>query len=407
MTGSTGVQRAASPAGRPMSEHFIYALTIALFVYGWLSVNIYLPILPEFENIFRTTTQTAKLTVTIFLLGFALAQLVWGPLSDRFGRRAVLLTGLAISVVGVTLAASTTNIYLFMAARFLESIGIGVCPVMARSVLTDTLDKAHVAIAMAYNAAVVALVPAFAPIVGGYLNLLFSWRSVFFFVALCGLGLWLLSRSRLPETAKDTGAPLKALQVAHNYIDMLKNSLYFGYIFIYCIAYGSWIGYYVSAPYIFIDGLGYQAHEYGYFLLFNAVCYIIGALVSRFAIPQAGTALPLRLSLIAYVLSVILLVVFEFSSRMSAITVLIPMSVYVFGSGLVSPASNSAALAIFKGRAGASAAVIGCSITIGGAISTGILSHFHITRLWQLALYVGICTLINLAAYLTFLRRPA
>jgi hypothetical protein len=115
----------------------------------------------------------------------------------------------------------------------------------------------------------------------------------------------------------------------------------------------------------------------------------------------------LTLSLIVYGLSVVLFFILELHSSMSAPGVLIPMSVFIFGSGMVSPAANSGALTMFKGKAGASAAVVGCAITIGGAISTGILSHFDITRLWQLALYVGIGTLLSLTTYLIFLRRPA
>lgn len=407
MSGPAGLQRTASAASRPMSAPFIYGIASALLVYGWLSVNIYLPILPELESIFNTTSQTAKLTVTVFLLGFALTQLVWGPLSDRFGRKAVLLAGLAISIAGVMLATLTTNIYLFMAARFLESMGIGVCPVMARAVLADTLDRARIATAMAYVVSVVAFVPGLAAILGGYLYLLSSWRMVFFFVALCGAGLWLLSRFRLQETSAPSTTRLTASEVAHGYVDMLKNGRYFAYVFMYCIAYGSVIGYYANSPYIFVNELGYTPHEYGYLLLFNAACYVLGASLSRLVITKAGIIRPLALSLIVYGLSVVLFFILELHSSMSAPGVLIPMSVFIFGSGLVSPAANSGALTMFKGKAGASAAVVGCAITIGGAISTGILSHFDITRLWQLALYVGIGTLLSLTTYLIFLRRPA
>jgi DHA1 family bicyclomycin/chloramphenicol resistance-like MFS transporter len=390
MIGPADVQPAA-PAGPPMSEPFLYGLAAALIVYGWLSVNIYLPILPELEEILKTTSQTAKLTVTIFLLGFALSQLVWGPLSDRYGRKAVLLAGIAISVAGVLLAASTTNVYLFMAARFLESLGIGACPVMARSILADTLDRAHVATAMVYVVSVVALVPALAAILGGYLYLLSSWRSVFFFVALYGVGLWLLSRLRLQETAIPSSMNLAASEVAHSYFSMLKDGRYFAYVFMYCI---------------FVTELDYTSHEYGYLLLVNAVCYVLGASSSRFVMAKLGTTRPLSMSLVVYGLSVMLFFAFELHSTMSALGVLVPMSVFAFGSGLVSPAANAGALTMFKGSTGASAAIIGCAITLGGAVATGILAHVDITRLWQLALYVGLAALINLATYLIFLRKP-
>ena len=83
----------------------IYSFAIALFVYGWLSVNIYLPILPKLESVFDTTAATVRLTVTVFLAGFSIAQLIWGPLSDRFGRKPILLSGLAVSVLGAIAAA--------------------------------------------------------------------------------------------------------------------------------------------------------------------------------------------------------------------------------------------------------------------------------------------------------------
>jgi MFS transporter, DHA1 family, multidrug resistance protein len=115
-------------------------------------------------------------------------------------------------------------------------------------VLADTLDRARIATAMAYVVSVVAFVPGLAAILGGYLYLLSSWRMVFFFVALCGAGLWLLSRFRLQETSAPSTTRLTASEVAHGYVDMLKNGRYFAYVFMYCIAYGSVIGYYANSP---------------------------------------------------------------------------------------------------------------------------------------------------------------
>ena len=154
------------------SRSFFYTVAVALFVYGWVSVNIYLPVLPQLEKVLEIGRSTASLTVTVFLVGFSVTQFVWGPLSDRFGRKPVLLCGLAISVTGAVLTAFANSIEFFITARILESVGIGVAPVLARSVLTDSLDRDHVSTAMAYMAVVVALVPAVAPIIGGYLNLL-------------------------------------------------------------------------------------------------------------------------------------------------------------------------------------------------------------------------------------------
>jgi DHA1 family bicyclomycin/chloramphenicol resistance-like MFS transporter len=128
----------SGPAAAATSPLFLHCFTIALFVYGWLSVNIYLPILPRLEEVFQIGGQTAKLTVTVFLLGFGFSQLIWGPVSDRFGRKPVLLAGLTISVIGAVLSGLAPTIGLFMAARFAEALGLGVGPVLGRAVLSDT-----------------------------------------------------------------------------------------------------------------------------------------------------------------------------------------------------------------------------------------------------------------------------
>ena len=393
-----------APVGKP-STAVIYGLTMALFVYGWLSVNIYLPILPELEARLHTTMPLASMTVTVFLIGFSFTQLVWGPTSDRYGRRPVLLAGLATSTVGAMLSGLSSDIGVFMAARFLESVGLGVGPVLARSVLTDSLDKSQVAIAMAYVAIVVAVIPAIAPVFGGYINLLVSWRGIFFFLALVGSCLFVVSAMRLPETLSQKNSDLTASRVLGEYLELLGNRRYLGYICAYAIAFGTTIGYYAAAPYIFIRLLDYPPHEYGYLLFFNAVCYVLGATAARLFVPGLGTDRVIQMAIMVFTAASVLTVALDFYTHISTASVLVPMSIFIFGSGLVSPAANAGAMTIFRDRAGASTAVIGFSIAIGGAIFSGALSAHHISSLGELGVYLGVSTLASIALYLALLRR--
>jgi DHA1 family bicyclomycin/chloramphenicol resistance-like MFS transporter len=388
------------------SRSFFYTIAIALFVYGWVSVNIYLPVLPQLEKVLEIGRSTASLTVTVFLIGFSATQLVWGPLSDRFGRKPILLCGLAISVTGAALTASANSIELFMAARILESVGIGVAPVLARAVLTDSLDRNHVSNAMAYTAVVVALVPAVAPIIGGYLNLLWSWRSIFVFVAAYGAVLVLTCALRLPETIRSRNSGLKAAAVVGEYREMLSQREYLGYIGSYAIAFGTLIGYYAAAPYIFVKALGYTPHEYGYLLLVNVGFYVLGASLARILVPKVGTVRPIVFAIVAFASTSIIFVALEFFSTLNTLSVLLPMCIFIFGSGLVSPAANTGAMTLFRDKAGASTAVVGFSIAVGGAVFSGALSAFHITRLVELGTYIGVSTLLSVATYLACLRKP-
>lgn len=388
------------------SRSFFYTIGVALFVYGWLSVNIYLPVLPHLEKVFDIGRSTASLTVTVFLIGFSVTQLIWGPLSDRFGRKPVLLCGLVISVTGVLLTGFANSIEFFMGARILESVGIGVAPVLARSVLTDSLDRDHVSAAMAYVAIVVAIVPAVAPIIGGYLDLLWSWRSIFFFVAGYGAVIVVTAAVRLPETIRNRNPGLKAATVVGEYREMLGHREYLGYIGLYAVSFGTLIGYYAAAPYIFVRALGYTPHEYGYLLLVNVGFYVLGASVARALIPKTGTVRPMVFAMIAFAATSILFVVLELFTTLNTFSVLLPMCVFIFGCGLVSPAANTGAMTLFRDKAGASTAVVGFAIAVGGALFSGALSAFHITRLMELGTYAGVSTLLCIATYLVCLRKP-
>lgn len=181
---------------------------------------------------------------------------------------------------------------------------------------------------------------------------------------------------------------------------MLCHGRYAGYISVYGITFGTLVGYYAAAPFIFVSDLGYNAHEYGYLLIFNIAFYVIGATASRLAVPKLGTDLPIVVALAACALASVIFLILDFYTTMDTVSVLLPMSVYIFGAGIVSPAANAGAMTIFKDKAGAATAIVGFAIAMGGAIFSGGLSAIHITRLTELAAYVGISTLIFLAVYM-------
>jgi MFS transporter, DHA1 family, multidrug resistance protein len=258
---------------------------------------------------------------------------------------------------------------------------------------------------MAYVAIVVAVIPAIAPVFGGYINLLVSWRGIFFFLALVGTCLLTVSAMRLPETLAEKNPDLTASGVLGEYLELLGNRRYLGYICVYAVAFGTTIGYYAAAPYIFIRLLDYPPHEYGYLLFFNAFCYVLGATAARLLVPRLGTDRVIQLAIMVFTAAFSLTVALDFYTHISATSVLVPMSIFIFGSGVVSPAANAGAMAIFRDRAGASTAVIGFSIAIGGAIFSGALSAHHIASLGELVAYLGVSTLASIALYLALLRR--
>ncbi|MEP3278695.1 MAG: multidrug effflux MFS transporter [Stappiaceae bacterium] len=392
------------PAREGQVGLFIYCLAIFLFVYSWLSVNIYLPILPELENILGTSPNIAQLTVTGFLIGFSFSQLIWGPLSDRFGRRPILIAGLAISMTGAALTGFTSDITMFFAARLLESIGAGVAPVLARSILSDSLERPQVAVVMAYAAMTVALVPAVAPIIGGYLDLLMSWRSIFFFLAFVGMTLFFSCLFRLEETNKNKVASLRMGAAITGYATILCNRRFLGYLFAYSLAFGSLIGYYSEASFLFVTDLNYKPHQYGFLLIFNAACYVAGSFVSRMLVPRIGSDRVILLAIAAFIIAASVFFIFDVLIEMSTFSVLFPACIFIFGCALVSPASNAGAMTIFRDKAGASTAVIGFSTATGGALFNAGVSTLHFSALWELGVYVAVVALLSILSFGLLLR---
>src|SRR3990167_2404004 len=123
----------------------VFALFIyALFTYGWFSANVVMPILPELTGVFQTSQGMVEFSVTAFLFGFAFLQLLWGPISDRIGRKHVLFIGFSITTVAAVGAAFAPNVSVFIAARFIEALGIACGPVMARSIMMDVFDQKEI-----------------------------------------------------------------------------------------------------------------------------------------------------------------------------------------------------------------------------------------------------------------------
>ena len=395
---------ASAPQPTPRSALDLTVFATVLFVYGWVSVHIYLPALPQLEHVFAAESRLIKLTVPAFLLGYAFSQLAWGPFSDRFGRRPVLLTGLAMSTIGAALSALAPGIGVFIAARFLEALGVGVGTAVGRAVLTDLLDHRRIAHTMAHAVTFVAMVPALAAIAGGYLAL-WSWRAIFAVVAVYGLCALLLVYKTLSETIARRLTALRLGEIVRSDLAMLRHGRFAGFLVIYGISFGGMIGYYATAPYLFTQKLGFAPDQYGYLLLVNVIAYIAGVQLSRHLVQKHEVERPLILAISAYALSVMILLALDMLVGLDTLGVLLPMSIYVFGAGLISPAANAGAMSIFRDRAGAAAGFIGFSFTFGSAVMSAVLAHVDVRHLWQLAVYVGTIMVVSGAVFAVFLRK--
>jgi DHA1 family bicyclomycin/chloramphenicol resistance-like MFS transporter len=190
----------ARPVREPMSATTLLWLVTGCMMLQPLSTDLYLASLPGMALDFGVSPAAVQQTLSLFVFGFGTAQLISGPLSDRYGRRPVLIGGLALYLVSGLACALAPSLGWLIAARFVQAIGCCTAVVVARAIIRDAYSPAEGARVMARALSLLALAPILGPILGGYLQVAFGWRAAFVTLALSGLAMWVASLRHLTES---------------------------------------------------------------------------------------------------------------------------------------------------------------------------------------------------------------
>jgi multidrug resistance protein len=188
----------------PVLERPPYVILVAISAVGPLALNIFVPSMPGLQREFGVSYGVVQLTLTLYIIGMALCQLVYGPLSDRFGRRPVLLAGMALFVVASVWAVLATSMGMLIAARLLQAIGGASGLVLSRAIVRDLYDRDRSASVLGYITMAFVVAPMLAPTVGGLLDQFAGWRAIFVLLALVGA---LGARRHLAQASRDQPQP--------------------------------------------------------------------------------------------------------------------------------------------------------------------------------------------------------
>ena len=349
------------------------ALLAALSALGQFASNIYLPALPAVAWSLETDLPTAQATYGIFLAVFAVSQLAYGPLSDRFGRRPVLLWGLGIYLIGSMLCAVAPSIELLLIARAIQALGAGAGVVIARAVVRDSFDGAELARVLALITILFALVPGLTPLLGGITQDTLGWRAVFGVTLGLGLVVGVAALTSLPETNRSPSPQLNWRSVAADYAAVTGNRRYLGFALASACAIAAMSAFFGGSPAVFIGQLGVSPTEYGLYPPIAVSGFVIGGLIVR---RTAGKLSPTRLAMIGLALMgagatialalPLLGLVHKHGFNLGIVTT-------VTGLGVLMPTAVAAALSEFPTRAGSASAFLGFSQMAFGAIATLIV----------------------------------
>lgn len=364
---------------RPAPTSFaVAALLTAVVAFGPASTDLYLPSLPAMVRHFRTDVSQVQLTLSVFVAGFAVCQLLYGPLSDRFGRRPVLLAGIVTYIVASTLCVFAPTIEWLMAGRFLQALGACSGPVLGRAVVRDVYPREQAARFLSYQASAMALMPAVAPIIGGWVSVWFGWHANFVLMALFGLALLPAVALMLAETNqhRDPHA-LRPYRIFRNYGRVLGDRRFLGPSLTMAFSFCGLFSFLSASSFVLIDVLGVEATRFGFAFACVVIGYITGTFISGRLGRRLGAERLVRAGVWLGVASAAVLAALAWGGIETVVAVVAPMSVYFMACGLVLPNSTAAGIAPFPTMAGSASAMIGFVQMSTGAVAGWAVGKLH------------------------------
>tara|TARA_R110002110_G_scaffold12692_28_gene60372 strand:- start:286 stop:1476 length:1191 start_codon:yes stop_codon:yes gene_type:complete len=341
----------------------------ALTAVGPLSTDMYLPSLPAIADTFDVSSGVVQITLSAHLIAFAGSQLFYGPLSDRYGRRPVLLGGFLLYVAGSLSSLFVATIDQLILARILQALGGGASVVLARAIVRDLYEGAAAGQMLARMAAIMGVVPALAPMLGGVVQDIYGWKANFIFMGAFGAVLALIVATSLDETLRQTRRQSAApAAIFRHYRRLLADGRFLKYLVVASAAFSGLFAF-VSGSSFVLQGLyGFTPVIYG--LSFGAMAggYVAGSLTGGKLVRRFGIDGTLRFGGLCACLGG-LLMLGGLVSTSSAAAIILPIVIYGFAVGVTMPQAMAGALTPFPDIAGTASALLGFLQAAAGAIA--------------------------------------
>lgn len=357
---------------------WLMLLLIFTAINGIFVAETHVPALPDMVDIFAVSPSQTKFTITLYLIGLAFSQLVYGPLADRFGRRPVILIGIGISIVGSLICVFALSMPVLILGRVVQGIGLGAPISLCRTILSDLFTGRQLAKLGAYFSSAFSVAPAIAPLIGGYLYTWYGLQSIFVFVVIYGLLTFILIWYFLPETNLNLNSQATRWSViTNNYLYLLKDRIFLGYAISASMSLSGIIGYYTMSPFLLQDVLLLSPVEYAWVATMTVVAIILGRLLNVVLLKWMNIRQLVIIGNISMLLASTVLVGIGLLGYLNLIVVIVPVMFFLLGGGLVFSNAMAGALSPFRKIAGSAGALYGFFVTFGAFIISFIAAHLH------------------------------
>ena len=373
-------------------------------------MDMYLPTLPTLAEYFSSTAGKAQLTLSAFTVGFALGQLVYGPLSDRLGRKWVLVSGIALYTVASLLCAIAGDIESLILFRVLQAVGGGAGVVLTRAIIRDLFSREAGAKALSLMLLVPSIAALIGPFIGGLILIWAEWRYIFWLLTVCGAFTLTLAVLRLPETLpRDRRHSTTPLRMLVEYGMVLRDRRTMGYMICGAFSFAAMFAQLSGTPFVYIDIFGVAPEHFGFLFALNILGIMVGSLVNSRLVTRYGIRRMLVFGTSLALFGAALLALCATLGIGGLAGIVVPIVIFMMPHNVVNANATAGALEPFPHVAGAASALIGAIRFGTGALVGALVGYLHDGTALPMAWVIAGCAVLSAGAFwfLTGDRSPA
>lgn len=388
------LNKSSQNAQHPLiQKQSLFLLTITLMsMAGLVGSDVYLPMLPIMSEEFSVSTDHMQLTLTFYLLGLSVGQLLLGILTQCYGRKKILIICMLIFCTASISCAIATSFVQLIVSRVLQAFGACAGLVIGRAIIGDVYSPQEAGKAFATVLPFVGMSPAISPAIGGFIGSYYGWESNFFFISLFAFGILLLTLINIPETLASENRKSLNLSVAFlTYPKLLSNPLFLFYVIAPCGAYVAYFAYLAQSPFI-LHAQGFTEQQIGLLYITLSLTYVTGSLYSKRCLANASLDVVINKGFIIYLFGAVLFLLGAFL-EVRLLLMIIFISLLTFGNGFLIPLGTAGVVSSFPKLTGYASGLLGfLQLGLAGLTTAyiGIISQNEILYLAEFIFVVSI-----------------
>ena len=376
------------------------ALLAALTAVGPLSTDMYLPSLPDIARDLNASTSQVQLTISSYLIGFACGQILYGPVSDRHGRKPVLLAAVALFCAASIVCMLATSVEMLILARIAQALGGSGAVVVTRAIVRDLYSGARAGRELSVISSVMAVAPVLAPMVGGMLQAAFGWRSIFVLLVVAGVSAFVIVWALLPETLQKRDEATSASSMLQSYRIIVSNRVFLAYLGLGFFSYAGLFAWISGASFVLQNLYGLTPLAFGFIFAIATFGYFTGTTIAARIVTRVGLDGMIGIGSVLCAAGGLLACVSIGLGLISSLSLVIPVAIFLAGFGMVLPQSIAGAITTFPERAGAASSLLGFVQQIGAALCGALVASLLGENAWPLAGAIALMGCVTLLVWI-------